>query len=121
MWLFNKKKKVEETPKPICQHKYKDFPWYDISKYNIDTKTLRVDIYKPYVCIHCGYRENILLESIQRIGISFEEALEVRKEFCSIYDDKLQCKAIVEDMINDMVLVDKKYIEIYEKLHPMNI
>ena len=121
MWLFNKKKKVEETPKPICQHKYKDFPWYMDSSYNMDTKTAWVRIYEPYVCIHCGHRKDILLEEVTRMGSSFEETEELKEEIWLDYEDKLQLKAIVEDMINDMVLVDKKYIEIYEKLHPMNI
>ena len=29
----------------------------------------------------------------------------------------IEKKAVVEDMINDMVLVDRQYIEIYMRLH----
>jgi hypothetical protein len=122
MWPFSRKKKVEETPKVIeprpCQHKYKDFPWYTDGTYNENTKVLDVSIIEPYVCIHCGHRKDVVLDHFSRIFGKFEEAEKFYDDFQDgKYTNMIEKKAVVEDMINDMVLVDRQYIEIYMRLH----
>lgn len=122
MWPFSKRKKTEETPKVIeprpCQHKYKDFPWYTDGTYNENTKVLDVSIIEPYVCIHCGHRKDVVLDHFSRIFGKFEEAEKFYDDFQDgKYTNMIEKKAVVEDMINDMVLVDRQYIEIYMRLH----
>lgn len=122
MWPFSKRKKVEEAPKVIeprpCQHKYKDFPWYAEGKYDYNTKVLDVSVKEPYVCIHCGHRKDVVLDHFSRIFDDFAEAEKFYEDFQdSKYTGKIQPRIVVEDMINDMVLVDQQYLDIYMKLH----
>ena len=126
MWPFNKRpkkseKKVNPTyvpPVRECNHKYRDFPWYTDGTYNYDTKVLDVSVIEPYVCIHCGHRKNVVLDHFCRIFEDFEEAEKFYDDFQDgKYTNMIEKRAVVEDMINDMVLVDRQYIEIYMRLH----
>ncbi len=125
MWPFSKKKKsnpehVGTAPaiaKKECDHKYKDFPWYASGSYNVETKTYTGKIYEPYVCVHCGHRKDVLLEDTCRWPMSYEEAKEAHDEFQKPYKDYIKERAFVENEINDMLLVDRSYINIYMSLH----
>ena len=123
MWPFSKRpkeseKKVNVPPVRECSHKYKDFPWYTDGTYNYETKVLDVSVIEPYVCIHCGHRKNVVLDHFCRFFEEFEEAENFYNDFQDgKYANMIEKKAIVEDMINDMVLVDRQYIEIYRRLH----
>ena len=124
MWPFEKKKKKPNpeyvppaTTKSVCCHKYKDFSWYAEATYNRNTQELVASIYEPYVCIHCGHRKDVELDSVSRWPIDYETAQEVYDKFQEPYLDKLRKKAFVEDEIHDMLLVDRSYIEIYMRLH----
>ena len=118
MWPF-KKKEIQKpqsiTPK-ICQHKYKDFNWYVTSVYNMDTNFLSFKIYEPYVCIHCGDRIDKLLDEKQWYCESKEIADEKHNNEIKNYP-LIRSRAEIEDQINDMVLVDRAYIDIYMKVH----
>ena len=103
MW---KRKKKE------CQHKYKDFDWYIISNYYIDSHILKVRIMEPYVCIFCGNRIDKELHAYKTV-CNREEIDEKVNTFIKPYQSKLKERAFVEDEINDFILVDKDYIEAY--------
>ena len=113
MWPFKKKKE----PKSECCHKYKDFDWYAEANYSYENKALDAKIYEPYVCIYCGHRKDVELDSTYRFPLSFESAQETYEEFQKPYLDKIRKKAFIENEIHDMLLVDRAYLEIYEQLH----
>lgn len=117
MWPFNKNSKTAIKPiKEVCEHKYKDFSWYLEGQYEGDSKTVTATIYKPYVCIHCGHRKDVVLDEICHSPITFEEAKKLFAYLKEFYKDKLKEKAYVEDEIHDMMLVDRSYIDIYMAL-----
>lgn len=125
MWPFSQKpKKSEKEVKPsfvppkVCSHKYQDFSWYVDGNYDYNTEFLTVKIYAPYVCIHCGHRKNVLLTETTRSMPTFKEAEEFYEKFQEPFKEKLKHRAFVEEEINDMILVDRQYIEIYKSLHP---
>lgn len=118
MAFWNKKKKTAPVAPTPCRHKWMDFPWYYEAKYMKDTKFFRAKIIEPYVCIHCKERKNIVLKEISSY-ISLKDANDVIESWQKTYKDKIQDKAIVEDMINDMQLVDREYLAIAHSLqHP---
>lgn len=123
MWPLKKKKKVNPeyippaAPKRECNHKYKDFAWYASGTYDVATKTYTGQIYEPYVCIYCGHRKDILLEDTCCHPLSYEEAKKTHDQFQEPYEKQLKARAFVEDEINDMILVDREYLNIYMMLH----
>lgn len=101
---------------PICLHKHKDFPWYvAISEYEHGgyTHRYKVDVVEPYVCVHCGRRQNIVLIQYSDI-MSKGEADNIAERLKEKYSDHIQDRAIVEDMVNDAILVDQQYLRFYE-------
>ena len=101
---------------PVCLHKHKDFPWYvAISKYEHGGYTYRykVDVVEPYVCVHCGRRQDIVLIQYSDI-MSKGEADNIAEKLKEKYSDYIQDRAIVEDMVNDTILVDQQYLRFYE-------
>ena len=114
MWFFKKKE-------PKCVHKYKDFPWYitgNISNYG-DRSAFHIEIREPYVCIKCGNRIDKTLWQVDYQGRTSEINKKYREKVNSIYEsykDKIKPNPEVEDMINDMILVDRGYLEAYEKI-----
>lgn len=120
MWPFRKKAEVPKViePRP-CQHKYKDFPWYVEGKYDYNTCLETIHVIEPYVCILCGHRKDVILDTVSRYYSQFEDAEKFYENFRNnvAYAEKIKPRAIVEDMINDMSLVDQKYLDIYMQLH----
>lgn len=118
MGWFNRKSKVEEVKpqKPVCNHKYKDFPWYYEARYNTSTRNLVFKVWEPFVCIHCKERINRLLYERNSHYKSYEEADEYVTQFKAKYADRMEDEVVVEDMIADMQLVDREYLLIAETL-----
>lgn len=122
MGWFSNRKQVEEQPiiEPApCKHKWKDFKWYidvkldgNYTKYNYG-----VCIYEPYVCVHCKERKDVELST--QWFPSIEKARGYLTEICEKYEDYLGDKVIIEDEIHDMQLVDREYLDAYEKLVQM--
>lgn len=126
MGFFNRSKKepakqyVPAPPPPKkCNHKFQDFPWYIEGEENSGIGTgvswYHLTIKEPYVCIYCGERQDKILWEITRYG-NHKEAVEsldlINKEF----KDRIKHRAIIEDMINDMKLVDPQYLQYYHML-----
>ena len=111
MWPY--KKKPIET---VCHHKFKDFDWYISREYNCCNGNYKIKVCEPYVCIKCHYREDIELHIIYGSGYdAYKKDTEIVKK---MYEKKIKPKAIIEDEINDMLMVDKDYLDAYYQLHP---
>lgn len=124
MCFFRKKKKcIEYTPVSVCDHKYQDFPWYKDSLFVYDKDgdcgTQHLKIFKPYVCIHCKERKDVLIYECKRVRLSLEDAEFWIDNITETFKDKLKRRPIVEEMIYDMQLVDREYLRIAAELyHP---
>ena len=125
MAFWNKKKKKDEkqelpikilSPCERGEHRYKDFDWYiktyvDQSYYN---NRYVVTVIEPYVCIHCGHRED------QELGKWIFAKKTDKTAFVEHLSKNPNIKPIieVEDAIHDMQLVDREYLSIFQQLHP---
>lgn len=118
-WLFNRKKKETVLEKKECNHKWKDFPWYMRGEYYNGYQSCRIQMYEPYVCIKCKKRKDILLNEIKRQNISWKEFQELVNETEECYKDHVQPTCIVEDQIHDFQMIDKAYLEAFEKWQAM--
>lgn len=105
---------IFKKEKPVCKHKYKDFPWYISYETYEDTFEIKytVKIKEPYVCLLCGNRIDKTLYSLSKL--TKREAEKCIDEFSDMYKDRIQDTAIVEDMVNDCQLVDRAFVESYE-------
>lgn len=120
MGLFNRKKKQKELVIPEIPHTcvMKDLPWYMEIRYNGTQHTAGYSIIEPYICINgCGKRINKVLEQCDWADISVEDR---EKEFEAIrkrYRKYLKPRAVVEDMINNILLVkDPDYLDMVEEM-----
>ena len=124
MWLFRKKKEKEkepekplEIPVPPHTHTWKDMPWYMEVLYNGNDKWASYSIIEPYICVTCGERNDKVLEKETWRNISVEER---EKEYAAArkrYKKYLKPRAVVEDMINNILLVkDPQYLDMVEEM-----
>jgi hypothetical protein len=117
MGLFNRKKKdtILEIPHK-CQ--WKDMPWYMEIHYDGSEKTASYQIIEPYICISgCGKRVDKVLEKEEWHNIDVATREKYYEEIREKYKNYLKPRAVVEDMINDILLVqDKAHLEMVEKL-----
>lgn len=95
-----------------CRHKYKDFPWYVDAHYNYEWSFLNIKIVEPYVCVICGHRIDKILKEFGRDASTERKALEILRAVKNDYSEHVKDQAVVEDMINDMQLVDRKFLEV---------
>ena len=108
MSIFNRKRKNNteiEIISPKHEHTYKDFPWYMEIEYDGGEHKAAYKIIEPYVCIICGDRINKTLEGENWSSISAEGR---EKEYAKVrnrYKKYLKPRAVVEDMINNVLLV----------------
>jgi len=117
MGLFNRKKEI--TPKEAHECVMKDFPWYMEVHYNGSNKTASYEIIEPYVCISgCGKRIDKVLESDSWTNISTNEREKEYKQIRQKYKKYLKPRAVVEDMINNVLLVkDPGRLELIERFY----
>ena len=121
MAFWNRKKKENEQPlmPPPCRHRWKDFPWYLDAEYFSGIDRFEFRVYGPYICIYCKERQDkLIFEFIS--SISKKEADKYIENFEEKYDEHLEDRVIIEDMITDMQLVDREYLNIYESLKTLN-
>jgi len=133
MWPFKKPKQINEL-KPLkpscpssskCDHKYREFDWYIESSFSVvghkrgeEVGNLDTRIYKPYVCIHCKHRKNVVLKEMTRVGVTWREALEENSVLAKSHADKIRPKPEVEEEIADFQLIDREYLKIAQSLFP---
>lgn len=119
MKLFNRKKKQKELVIPNIphEHTWKDMPWYMDVRYNGENKTAGYEIIEPYICVTCGERKNIRLESEDWSNISAQERERIYSKIRNRYKKYLKPRAVVEDMINNILLVkDPDYLDMVEEM-----
>ncbi|MBQ9613065.1 MAG: hypothetical protein IJV14_10865 [Lachnospiraceae bacterium] len=114
MWF-----KKKENKKPVCIHKWKDFPPYLV----YSTTNMLVQIIEPYVCVYCKERKDVYLlnECWKGEGIySYSHFQQVVKQYQDTYKDILRPRVIVEDMVHDEMLVDREHLRILEDIRSGN-
>ena len=119
MGLFNRKKKQKELviPNVPHEHTWKDMPWYMDVRYNGENKTAGYEIIEPYICVTCGERKNVRLESEDWSNISSQEREKIYSKIRNRYKKYLKPRAVVEDMINNILLVkDPDYLDMVEEM-----
>ena len=119
MGLFNRKKKISppiiEAPKH--EHIWKDMPWYMTTEYNGKERTAACKIIEPYICISCGERKDKILEGHSFSNISPDARDQEFEIMYKTYKPYLKPRAVVEDMINDILLVkDAGRLQMIEKM-----
>lgn len=106
---FKKKKAAKDTefkiPEIPHEHVWKDMPWYMNVEYSGENHTAGYKIIEPYLCITCGERKNVTLEEEHYSNIGVEERERIYKKVRLRYKKYLKPRAIVEDMINNIILV----------------
>ena len=120
------KKQSEAIPYSVIpqeqkhEHKFQDFPWYieyDIKTGDYQSKNiLTYKIIEPYVCIDCGTRKDIVLEQREITGCSYSAMKALINKVNENYFDRIKPRAIVEDMINDLKMVDVNHLKWYHFL-----
>ena len=120
MWFFKHKEKQEDIPVlPTFEHEHtwKDMPWYMEINYNTSNKTASYEIIEPYICVTCGERNDKILEKTSWAGISAKARDEEYEKVRKLYSKYLKPKAVVEDMINNILLVkDPGHLEMVENM-----
>lgn len=122
MWPFKKKKEEQKQelsviPEIPHQHVWKDMPWYMNVWYSGKSKTASYEIIEPYICITCGERKNVRLESDNWTNITSQEREKIYSQIRNRYKKYLKPRAVVEDMINNILLVkDPDYLDMIEEM-----
>lgn len=131
MGIFNRKKKtVTDSPAieiPTLAHEctWKDMPWYMDVEYDGVQKTASYIIIEPYICIVCGKRKDVVLEKETWTNIDSETRNEYYTKIRKRYRKYLRPRAVVEDMINNILLVKDpthlEHVEIMRGLPHRNV
>lgn len=114
-----KKEQQEEpievkTPCELFGHNWRDFPAY--IEYEYHNNWFEIKIIEPYVCTICHTRDNIVLLKQEEYGSRkvFDRVLkEIEEENKTI----IKPRAVVNDMVNDAIRVDRLKLECWDKLH----
>lgn len=115
------KEAIKPISIPPCTHTWLDFPWYLQHSFDNDSNSPAkgisiLEIYEPYVCVHCQKRKDVKLYRERQTSMTLENHLKKMEQWNELYKDHLKPKPVVEDMINDAIMVDKGKIAIVAKL-----
>ena len=123
MGIFSRKKDIPIPqyqpvfPEIKHEHTWKDLPWYMEVEYSGTKNTAQYEIIEPYICITCGERKNIVLEKCAWQNISSTDRDEEYEKIKKKYKKYLKPRAVVEDMINNILLVkDPDHLEMVENM-----
>ena len=121
MGIFTRKRmssdKTFEIPEIPHTHTWKDMPWYMNVRYNGNQRTAGYEIIEPYICVTCGERKNVCLESEDWSGINIDEREKIFNKIRNRYKKYLKPRAVVEDMINNILLVkDANRLNMIERM-----
>ena len=125
-WLRRRKERptIGPPPLPACMHVWKDFPWYlYIEREPYDDRRhfdVRIQIFEPYVCAHCGERKNVELYNMFRSYLVQDDINRILNSIDDLYGENIRPKPVIEDMINDYILVDREKLAILEKIQNRN-
>lgn len=119
MGIFKKKVETSEYKPRTCDHKWTDIRidgeecWYVDSI--LDGNKVQYSIIEPYVCIHCKQRKDVVLAqqttSFTTKTAAYDYYDKLRKDLKKQYP-QIKDRAIVEDKISDVQLVDRDYLRV---------
>lgn len=124
MSLFRKKKQeAPEAPTPVirspCEifgHTWKDFPAYMTTIWDRHGES-SITITEPYVCLCCKQRKDVPLLHFQYYNINRNTLTDIKQQYEQEYASILKPRGIIEDMINDVIYVDREKLDAWERLH----
>lgn len=102
----------DANEKVECDHKFRDYNWY--LKYKVGyingKRKFSYTIYEPYVCVKCGERKDIELESAE---VDCFEGFDLKGTLDAIQKayPKIRPLAEIEDEIGDDIRVDHEYLK----------
>ena len=125
MGFFRKKivetSKVEiEIPKSPCEifgHNWRDFPPYLEFSWNGKSQESFITIKECYICTCCHKLQEKSLLSRSYKGYSEDHFFNQIKEYKEEYKDLLKPEAVVKDMIQDAIMVDRQRLKYWDSLH----
>jgi len=115
MYTYVDNCEVVKVEPPPCQHKWRDCEYWYL-EYKASNEGFTYKIFEPYYCIHCGERNDIMLESGKELITQERPVEKLISEFLALYP-QLRPRAVVEDIVNDAIKVDREYLKIYDRLH----
>lgn len=127
MSWFRKKKNEEPAPaaepvKSWCErtgkHLYEDLPWYIENYYNESQHKSEFELHELYLCHLCHQVKNITLFSGWLPARNYREHSQNVEEVEREYSAYIKPKAVVKDMLNDMIYLDKQRLSIWKEIHP---
>lgn len=127
MSWFRKKKNEEPAPaaepvKSWCErtgkHLYEDLPWYLLYYYNADEHQSEFEIHEVYVCHLCHDVKDVLLSSYTMAANSLKQHNSNLESMEEKYGAYLKPHAVVMDMVQDMINLDKERLKIWKEIHP---
>lgn len=123
MGIFNRRKNTSIPeyqpvfPELKHTHTWKDLPWYMTVSYNGGKKEADYEIIEPYICLTCGERKDVILERCSWQNISSDDRDKEYEKVKKRYKQYLKPRAVVEDMINNILLVkDPNHLEMVENM-----
>lgn len=111
---------VEVEMRPPCEvfgHNWRDFPPFLTYSWQGETGESYIKIHEYYVCTCCHKREAKTLLSRTYRGYKQDYFFDAIKELKKEYKDILKPEAIVEDMVNDAIMVDRQKLKFWDQLH----
>lgn len=116
-WFKKRANTNSEIPELPHQHVFKDMPWYMEIQYNGEHKTAGYRIIEPYICVTCGERIDKVLEREDWSNITVGDREKYFQKVRNRYKKYLKPRAVVEDMINNILLVkDANRLNMVEKM-----
>ena len=132
MGIFKTKKRIKELEAKIAEqetiaeikspcelfgHNWRDFPPFLEYDWNGRSNHSTIVIKEYYVCTCCHKKETKILLSRQYQGYDQDYFFDQVKELKEEYKDILKSEAIVEDMVNDAIMVDRQKLKYWDQLH----
>lgn len=132
MGIFKTRKRIKEleakiaeqetiaeikSPCEIFGHNWRDFPPFLEYDWNGRSNHSTIVIKEYYICTCCKTRQTKILLSRQYQGYDQDYFFNQVKELKEEYKDILKSEAIVEDMVNDAIMVDRQKLKYWDQLH----
>lgn len=112
--IYSPVRQEPSTPPP-CEHKWRDCEfWY--MEFRADDSMFDYKIFEPYVCIYCKKRDDKLLQKGVELISPKRSADDIIREFYDRFP-ALRPRAVVEDAVNDMIMVDREHLRMVDILH----
>ena len=130
MGIFSSKKRIKELEEKIanseieikspCEmfgHTWRDFPPVLEFSWSGKAEKSTIEIIETYVCTCCHQRQEKKLLSRAYTGYDQDYFFDQVREYKKEYKDLIKPEAVVEDMIQDAIMVDRQKLKFWDKLH----